>query len=363
MQITTRQLGILIFMNIFAIKALSLPGILLDSVGTDGIFVVAGVVVIELIAWAILIKCFVAFQKEGMRGILEKVIGKVGTKIVYFIVLALFLCKLLFSFNGSALFLHDTLYDEVTWLFTVVPTILLCGFVAYRGIKTVGRTSELVFIFIFIGLLFSYALSFIELEIDGILPILTTPIGEMISAAVKTSVYYGNYLFVFLLIGSVKIEKDFNKKIIFWIALSIGMILTFLFVFYSIYNEPGSVHKYAITDITEFTIKIGLFSKIDWFVSILMLTLLFLEGTIFLYAIFTCASVIIPVKKKNVLFVIVSVVLIIAYLSLQLTPQIIYNLLFGVFSYAAITINFLVPLLMLICLLVNRRKKNVTDTA
>ena len=89
MEITTRQLCLIIFINIFAVKALSLPSVLFKQVGTDSMFVILLAILIEIIIWFLLIKAFTHFSNTDFAGAVRSFIGNVGAKIICALVLIL----------------------------------------------------------------------------------------------------------------------------------------------------------------------------------------------------------------------------------------------------------------------------------
>lgn len=356
MEITTRQLCLIIFINIFAVKALSLPSVLFKQVGTDSIFVILLAILIETIIWWLLIKAFTHFSNTDFAGSVRGFLGEAGAKIICILVLILYLYKLFFFFKGSLAFVFDTLTNEITWASIVVPALLVCCFVAYRGVRTIGRLTEVLSPFIFFGLIIAFAFSCIDLPIDGMLPLFTHPAKDIFSALVKTNLYYGNYILVFMFLGKVKIDKDFDKKLIKWLAISFAFLMTFLFIFYSTYNELGGLHQYAIADIAEFSLRVGSLAKFDWYISILMLLIIVLEIAMYIYVIFECLRNLFSKVKPNTLFFVSSIILMVGYCLLRLSPNVIDYLTFNVFNYYAVGVNLVVPIIIFIALMKERGK-------
>ena len=356
MEITTRQLCLIIFINIFAVKALSLPSVLFKQVGTDSIFVILLAILIEIVIWWLLIKAFTHFSNTDFAGAVRSFLGEAGAKLICVLVLILYLYKLFFFFKGSLSFVFDTLTNEITWASIVVPALLVCCFVAYRGVRTIGRLTEVLSPFIFFGLVIAFAFSCIDLPVDGMLPLFTHPAKDIFSALVKTNLYYGNYILVFMFLGKVKIDKDFDKKLVKWLAISFVFLMTFLFIFYSTYNELGGLHQYAIADIAEFSLRVGSLAKFDWYISILMLLIIVLEIAMYIYVIYECLRNLFKRVKPNTLFFISGIVLIVGYCLLRLSPNIIDYLTFNVFNYYAVVVNLLIPIIIFIALMRGRGK-------
>lgn len=363
MEITTRQLCLIIFINIFAVKALSLPSILFKEAGSDGIFVVALAILLELVIWYLLIKAFTYFSNTDFASMIRGFLGEVGVKIISIVILLLYLAKLLLFFKGTLSFVFDTLTNEVDWQMIVIPALLVGCFVACRGGRTIGRTVEVLFPFVFFGLLIALAFSCIDLPIDGLLPLFTHEAGDIFSALVKTNLYYGNYILIFMFLGKVKIDKDFDKKIVKWLAISFVFLMTFLFIFFSTYNELGGMHQYAIADIAEFSLRVGSLAKFDWYIAVLMLLIIVLQISMYVYVVFDNLKNVFKKSNQNILYFISAIVLIVLYLCLELTPQMIEHLVFNVFGIAATIINILIPVLVFIALLVYKKKNRRVENA
>ncbi len=358
MEITTRQLCLIIFINIFAVKALSLPSVLFKQAGTDSIFVILIAILLEIVIWYVLIKVFTRLSNTDFASSIRSFLGEFGSKFICLLVLVLYLIKLLFFFKGTLSFVFDTLTNEITWQSIVVPALLVCCFVAYRGVCTIGRLTEVLFPFVFFGLIIALAFSCIDLPIDGILPLFTHPAGDILSALVKTNLYYGNYILVFMFLGKVKVDKDFDKKVVKWLALSFVFLIGFLFIFYSTYNELGGLHQYAIADIAEFSLRVGSLAKFDWYISILMLLIIVLEIAMYVYVIFECLRSLFNKVNQSSLFLISSIALIVLYVLLELSPNVVDYLVLNVFNYFAVGVNIIIPIIMYLALRKHRRKDN-----
>lgn len=360
MEITTRQLCLIIFINFFAIKAFSLPSVLFKMTGTDSFFVVLLTLLLEVVVWVLLIKAFTYFSNTSFADAVRSFLGEVGVKIVCFIIMLLYLIKLLFFFKGTLNFVLDTLTNDVSWVTIVLPALLVCAYVAYKGSRTLGRVVEVLFPFVFFGLIIAFVFSCVDLPVDGMLPLLTHPAANIFSALVKTNLYHGSYVLVFMFLGKVKIDKDFNKKITKWLIISVVTLLLFLYIFYSTYNELGGLHQYAIADIAEFSLRVGSLAKFDWYIATLMLLIIVIEISMYLFVIFECLKTIFSGVKKEILLTISIVALIVLYLVLELSPNVIDYLVLNVFNYFALVVHILIPLVIFIVMRKNkgRRVKN-----
>ena len=85
--INLRQMGCLAGVMIFANKILVLPSLFFDKLGADGLFILIGYFLVDLLLLAVFFSIKLIYQKETFFDVLSTFLTKYGAIIVYFLIL------------------------------------------------------------------------------------------------------------------------------------------------------------------------------------------------------------------------------------------------------------------------------------
>ncbi len=112
-EISSRQLGILIFISMLGFKLTFLPASLYKYARTDGIISFFLALIIDLICFVLVFITFLRNEDVSFSAFLEKRIGMFFAKIVYFLFFIFFIFKLFFLISAGIYFVKEAIYEEM----------------------------------------------------------------------------------------------------------------------------------------------------------------------------------------------------------------------------------------------------------
>ena len=281
--LTVGQMCTLIAIGIISNKLLVLPSVLYEEAGQDAIFAILIKFGIAFVFICLLMWVLMKNPDKNLRELVSSVIGDVGYRILAVLIFILYLFKNFSLFMESELFLGSTMYDEYNRLVFFIPTIFVTGYIAYKGLQTLGRTCEALCGIIFFGLLITFLFSIANLDVSNILPLGTRPFGDILGALNTSFTWFGNYFVILFCLGDVKVTKNMFKKVITTASLATILVLMFFFIYYASFEYTSGLHKFAISDITQFSPQIASFTKVDWFTVIVWMITIVLQCAVQVY--------------------------------------------------------------------------------
>ena len=143
MTINYRQVTILTFLSLIAMKLLALPSLLYTKSENMSWLVCLVLMAIDGI-YAFLILSLI--KKSGSRNVnefMQETIGPVLTKIFLVCLIVKFGSVFASAAKGLELFVVENFYNQFDWPIFVLPLVILTGYMAYRGIRNIARVSEI----------------------------------------------------------------------------------------------------------------------------------------------------------------------------------------------------------------------------
>lgn len=220
---------------------------------------------------------FIASQTQtGLFALIEKKLGKIGSKIVYFTLAAYFLFSSLLPVLDLEKFTQAAFYDTAPSAFTFTPFFFLSGFICAKGLRSFGRIADICFPIFLISFFGIIVMSIGESDYQSILPWFEFPPPKIFDAVRYTSAHFSDGLLFLPLLGDYRYQKGDGKKVMasFWIGGS--FVLLFLATFYGIYTTTAPSQHYAFSKIAQYFPALKTVGRIDLlFVYLLCVILLY----------------------------------------------------------------------------------------
>ena len=298
-EVTSNQVISFVIVVFICNKLLILPSLLFNMVGTDGIMIVVSKLAIGVIAALIIVLSYKLCPDATFKDLLESFMGKWGFKIFCVINLIFFITKTFLVLTEGQKFMNSTIYESFDTLLFAIPMFLIGGYVAFKGLRNVARTSEVFVRIILIGLIFTMAIALTVVDFSNLLPLGTHSSSQMQSADINVSMWFGNFLIVALCLGKTKYCKNFGRTMIITSVLSAALAIAFIGIYYSIFGPASGIHQFAISEITEFSPQIASLTKLDWFVVIIWLIALAIQVILQLWVILKLFMEVFSIRKST----------------------------------------------------------------
>lgn len=361
-QTSGKQLVAIIFILSMATKMFLLPIFLIQSAGRDGYIIMSVYGGFELVT---LVPVLIALQKCDINffELLSSVLGKIGAKIIVFIIW-LFLFFKLNTAVAEILTFYGT--NVLTDFNTTMMVVVLLVFLAAAGthtLRSISRLNELLVPIIVVCLTILVAIVVLTgFDIGNIFPAMTDRAG-FTDTLVKHPAWLGDFTPLVLFIGRTE-----TKKHTWCFAAGSGVIGTAIAVFFAMAlsaafgNVPALVDASTnISNILQFSVG-NVYGRLDMFSSILWSVSVFIEAALFFYATCRCASFVIG-KNAHAIVSLCTCAMVYAVQIFALTDPMIFSVTVTSYTCSAATafLALAIPCLALVCTVIynRRRRKSV----
>lgn len=341
--ITGRQAIILMAIVMCATKFFVLPSNLLTTGHQTVIYVMLLFFVVEFLLLLVMVRVSMLHPDKTFYELLCDSVGVVVAKIVYVLFFVFFIFKLCINIIETYTFFLGTLYDELSSVLYLLPIILLAFYMTYIGLRSIGRSAELLWVFVFLGLAVALIASIPNADFGYMLPIFDGEVDNAISVLSSNSFWFGDYLVYLFFFGKIKFQKNYFTKFAIVCGIVMAVIVLFMAVVYCIFPYTMGMVRYGVSDITHITAHITNIGNLDWLNTTLWTFASIIQTVIFAYCAERCLSAVFNIKYKyissSISLLILTAVLFI--LNFRLTTLI---------AFVQSPVRFLLPILLFVAL-------------
>ena len=274
--LTSRQLGMMLCISIISLKFVYFPAIVSSYARNDAYLSVFIGLVIDFALLAIIICVGKYFPDKTLKDIMSNYYGK----IVYYLVAGIlfFYCifKSLLAVKEVHHYFLEFLYEDFTWLWFATPIIMLVAYVCAKGLRSVGRTVEILFVIIALGVVITVLVPIKDVNITYLEPFLSHPKG-VIDGIFHTVFAYADFIIVALTLGDVTQNDGYDKKILKYALFTYIFVAIFMVIFVGLFKNIGIYKPYAFSDMPMYTDLPNNSARLDWFSSIIWTFALLLQ--------------------------------------------------------------------------------------
>lgn len=287
-KVNFRQVSIIIFYLLVSLKFLALPSLVYQDAGADSwlVFLVMALVDIGLI-WVSIYLIRTANEKN-LYEFLKNRIGVIFTKIVLILFFVVFVLDILDGITGIYRLLVEDFYTDIKWYNYIVPLLCLISFMAYKGIRNIGRVCEIFVWVVIVALVFVIFKSLAEFDFFFFLPGFTKGVTPVFKSIITHISWFGSPIAIIFFIGDV--DKLTYKKSMLWkyILIAIFEIFILITVFYGVFKDTAGMHSFAMSDLSQVANESTAIDEISWFTVIVWVLAQILSLSIIFYASVGC---------------------------------------------------------------------------
>ena len=356
-QITHRQAILLFLICTISSKLQVLPTLLASDVGRDLWIVLLFGGLIDIIFLFLTILINKLCPNLTIHDLLRQTFGKVVSFIVVVVFFVYFICTAVLPFEAVRDVFASNLFDSITWQLFSLFLVFAVGYLAFSGLRTIGRSAELYAIIIFACVIALIVLGATSTDFSNVLPILRQPTNNILSSYFNHSIWFGDYMIFFVLTGRIKPDKTrlkFTDVLYFAGAIC---IYAFAYVcFYGLYTVSSGIRTSLLSSISAFSLLTLDVGRIDWFLVLLSQISSVISCATYIYCASDCIYQI--TSKRNFGLCVVFSMIILYLADLFLFKNIDQGLVF--FSQytgiASFIIQTAVPIICLICAIIIKIK-------
>lgn len=264
-------------------KLMSMPIEIYKLAHNDAIFTIILGLVVELAIVILVAHLIKKYPHTRLIDLLKEHFGSIIAYTVIVLLYLLIIVKLFFALEEVYTFFKEFLYDYFNPVIFGLAMFFVVGYLSYKGARTLGRTLEILFPIIMIGLLITLISNVEFLKFTKMLPYLTTGVLPTLDSFVHNAFYFGNALPLLFFVGKVRIDDNFIKKVTLSYSGLIAFVAIFSFMFYDLFGYGTILAIFALSDYSQYNPYILDLQRLNWLSIIVNVTKLFCSASLLLY--------------------------------------------------------------------------------
>ncbi len=284
-QITTREYILFAMFAVLTSKIMTMPHVIYNYATHDAIFSVLLNMLIELLLVVLITLLIAKNPDKTFFEFLSSKITKFGATIVIIIISLYLLLKATFILQETYTFFLHTIYEQFNIFYFFAPVFLLIGYMAIKGVRTIGKSLEIFGFFVVLGLGIAFINTVGLATFDANLPYFREGVSDVFAGTFYSSFYIGNSLVLLFLMGKVKINSKITQKTLLCCSLVALFVLMMDFLFYDILGYTVIYSTFALSDLSQFNPFVSDLGHLSWLSIIVGTVNLFSLVAIMLYSI------------------------------------------------------------------------------
>lgn len=267
MQLTKRQVIFLTTICLLASKVQRLPSLISTPLGRHGylVFLIMGA-----IDTLMLMVCLwfnrLAGKGQTTYDLLKSAGGSWLAKGTYILFSAYFLFNAVLPFEAVHDMFAHVLFDNLSWEIYSLIMVIAIIFIATRGLKNLGRLSEVFFYLIILSFISLFVMGAATTSFDRCLPLADVDAESLISTCLDYNLWFGDFLIIYMFVGLIK--EDDGKLgwpiVIVFLTCTLTLSTTYM-IFYGLYQNLAAEQTSLISSISQYAL-LGLdIGRVDWF--------------------------------------------------------------------------------------------------
>lgn len=296
--ITGRQAIILVAIVMCATKFFILPSNLLAVGGQNVVYVMIFFFVIEFLLLLVLVRISMLHPDKTFYTLLQESIGTFFAKFVHLLFFAFFIVKILINIVETYTFFLGTLYDEFSPLLFTIPLLFLIFYMTYIGLRSIGRCSELLWVFVLAGLSISFFTALPNVDLSYMLPIFENGPSDALTALSKNIMWFGDYFVYLFFMGKIRFKENYFRNIALTTLIVFLAVVVFIMVIHCLFPYTASLIHYGVSDITQTNTRVTNVGKLDWLNVTVWTFACLIQTVIFSHCAEECLSKVFNIKSK-----------------------------------------------------------------
>lgn len=284
MKINTRQLSVIIFYVLTSLKLLALPSLIYLICKNDSWLVFVFMVMIDIALTSIILTFLHQSEQSNFYEFLKQRFGVVFAKIFCFAFLLVFLLDLLDGTTGVQRLLLNNFYIELKWYVYLIPQLCILAYIAYKGLRNIGRLCELFFWILIAGILFIVLKSLTDFDMTFFMPFLSEGISPIFKALFKHISWYGTPVALLFMMGEVDFRDCKKSRYVKYFLISAFFVILTTTAFYGVFKGNAGLHSFAISDLGEIANSSTALDELSWLIVSLWVIAQTLQLTIVFYS-------------------------------------------------------------------------------
>ena len=272
-QICARQIAFFAAFVLPVYKLLEVPSLLASFVEGDLLLPA----ILHFILQISLIAALLFFASNAQETLFERMEKKLGkwSICVYIFYAFFFLFYAALPLLDAEKFVYAAFFDTAPTLFSFAFFFIVAAFACTKGIKTIGRISDISLFLFGTGFVMLLLFSFSEARLNHLLPLFEKQFKDTRYAFTYTTPHFCDLIMLFPLIGNLRYKKKDGLKITLGYGVGALCSLLFFAIFYGVYSSIAFKQHYAFLKIAQYFPALTLIGRVDLIFVYMLCTVFF----------------------------------------------------------------------------------------
>ena len=262
-QLSTRQICLFFIAFLPISKLFMFPSIVAGASGEDLWLSAIINCVLDLLTLTTLLS-LCKYANCNFYQMTENLLGKVGSKILFFLYFIFFMLKAILPINEQKDYVEFTLYTLLSTTFYFLPFFIVAFYLCTKKLRVVGRISDVMWVATLIGFFLLITLSVSNADFMAILPIGAKGTRNILKGSFFSLNWFGDCVYLLFFAGEFAYKKKDGIKIILSYLAGLLMVIIFLIIFYCIFTSIAQRQRFALTEISKYTTVINNTGRFDY---------------------------------------------------------------------------------------------------
>jgi len=289
-----RQLAVILFIISLSYKIVMLPKYMSIAASRDSALVMVVMMAIETVMFVLV------YATITRSSILDAGFNKWFLKAMLALLLFSSSIKLVALLPETLDYISSILFEEGKWFFIIVSLLPVIGYIAYKGMNTIARLSEIIIWFVILAIAFTVLFMKVNLDFANLFPILDDGVEPLGNAIDKHFLWFGDFT-PLLIVRLAKEDKTRFERA--YPPLSMILVdfavIGFFVAFIAIYGNVASYIDHAFSNIGVYNKISDMLGGVDFPIIIVWLMMSIIKLSFLLYTVTECTAGIIKEKMSD----------------------------------------------------------------
>lgn len=297
MTISKRQSCFLLFICLIANKLQRLPNFIATNVHRNGYFVFLILGGIDILFMLLALNVNKKSKGRNIYEICNHAGGKFFAKTIMFSLAIFFFVSALIPYESIHNLFAYVLFDHLSWELYSILLIMGVFFLASRGLKNLGRITEIFFYIMFLSLFLLLVLGASTTHFERILPVYDINFRKILLTCFDYGIWFGDFFIVYMFIGNIKDNEKIGWRFILTQIVGVLIVAFSYIVFYGLYENLAPNQGSLISSISQFSLLDLDIGRVDWVLVLMFEIATFISSATFVYMSAKCLKDIFGINK------------------------------------------------------------------
>ena len=180
--------------------------------------------------------------------------------------------------------LHDyyiaSLFEELNPLFFTITFLLLLLWLFGKSFRNLGRSLQIFFWPMAIGLLFTLIYPIADIQLTNLLPLFQNGTYQIFNSIFHTAFAFDDYIILLMLMGHIDFNKKTRKTLILYLFSILNFVFNFYVIFVGSFGNTAVNQTLALNELPLHNPYSSALGRLEWLTIIIWTVILLLQSAV-----------------------------------------------------------------------------------